>query len=111
MPFAGNDLVVVMLHLYLGERSRRRQLAYIAECLVDEQNVVLIGNMNSSVSNLLEGSPLQDLSLVPAHADLPGLASGSGPRPRARVTQPRSEGLQSPQLPGVGSPVGFCVLH
>ncbi len=71
MPFAGNDLVVVMLHLSLGERSRRRQLAYIAECLADEQNVVLMGDMNSSVSNLLEGSPLQELSLVPAHAGTP----------------------------------------
>ncbi len=67
IPFAGDELVVVMLHLSLGERSRRRQLAYIAECLGDEQHVILMGDMNTPVSELMEGSPLGHLNLQVAH--------------------------------------------
>ncbi len=65
MPYAGDEIVVVMLHLSLGDRSRNRQLAYIAEQVAHERQVVIMGDMNSSMSRLLSDSPLKNLSLRP----------------------------------------------
>ena len=64
LPFADSEMMVVMMHLSLGERSRRYQLAYIAECLADEPNVVVMGDMNTQAVQLLETSPLRDLNLA-----------------------------------------------
>ena len=63
IPYAGHDLVVVMLHLSLGVRSRMRQLSYIAELIQQEKQVVVMGDMNTPIGDLLETSPLAKLSL------------------------------------------------
>lgn len=41
-----HSLVVVILHLALGKRSRMRQLAYIREVASDYPHVVIMGDMN-----------------------------------------------------------------
>jgi endonuclease/exonuclease/phosphatase family metal-dependent hydrolase len=66
IPYAGDDLVVVMLHLSLGRRSRTRQLAYVAELIGQERQVVLMGDMNAPLSRLLQDSALAKLDLCSA---------------------------------------------
>ena len=66
LPYAGDELVIVMLHLSLGKQSRQRQLAYVAEQVAHERQVVLMGDMNTPMTQLLENSPLKDLNLQPA---------------------------------------------
>lgn len=58
-----NTLVVVMMHLALGHATRTRQLAYIRERLVDIPYQILMGDMNTHTTDLLEHSPLKDLNL------------------------------------------------
>ncbi|WP_447744284.1 endonuclease/exonuclease/phosphatase family protein [Pseudomonas nicosulfuronedens] len=61
----GKDaLAVVMMHLALGARTRTRQLAYIRELLQDYRHHVLMGDMNTHATDLLESSPLRDLQLI-----------------------------------------------
>ncbi|WNW12675.1 endonuclease/exonuclease/phosphatase family protein [Pseudomonas sp. DTU_2021_1001937_2_SI_NGA_ILE_001] len=61
----GDDaLVVVMMHLALGARTRTRQLAYIRELIGNYRNQVLMGDMNTHATDLLEHSPLRDLGLL-----------------------------------------------
>lgn len=57
-------LAVVMMHLALGSRVRSRQLAYIRELVHGYRHCVLMGDMNTHASELLERSPLRDLGLV-----------------------------------------------
>lgn len=57
-------LVVVLMHLSLGARTRTRQLAYIRELISGYRHQVLMGDMNTHASDLLEHSPLRDLGLV-----------------------------------------------
>lgn len=71
IPFADDEVVIVMLHLSLGERSRRRQLSYIAECVGQERHVILMGDMNTPLSSLMEDSPLAALNLQPANLETP----------------------------------------
>lgn len=66
LPYAGDEVVVVMLHLSLGKQSRHRQLAYIAEKVAHERQVIIMGDMNTPMSQLLEESPLKALNLHPA---------------------------------------------
>lgn len=66
LPYAGDEIVVVMLHLSLGKQSRDRQLAYVAEQVAHERQVIIMGDMNTPVSTLLEDSPLKRLNLQPA---------------------------------------------
>lgn len=66
LPYAGDEIVVVMLHLSLGKQSRHRQLAYIAEQVAHERQVIIMGDMNTPVSQLLDESPLKRLNLQPA---------------------------------------------
>ncbi len=40
------ELVVVLLHLALGQRARLSQLAYVAEQIADAQHVVVMGDFN-----------------------------------------------------------------
>ncbi len=63
LPYAGRTLVVVLLHLSLGTRSRERQLQYVADCLRDEELVVVMGDMNCHAQDLLTHSPLAQLNL------------------------------------------------
>lgn len=61
----GEDaLVVVMMHLALGTRTRTRQLAYIRELIGGYRHQVLMGDMNTHANDLLEHSPLRDLGLL-----------------------------------------------
>ena len=64
LPFAGRSLVVVMLHLSLGTRSREKQLEYVAQCVADEELVVVMGDMNCHAQELLTQSPLAALNLM-----------------------------------------------
>lgn len=66
VPYAGDELVIVMLHLSLGERSRQKQLAYVAEQVAHERQVVVMGDLNMPLSKLLCESPLKNLNLRPA---------------------------------------------
>ena len=57
-------LIVVIMHLALGTKTRTRQLAYIRELIGDYQHQVLMGDMNTQASDLLDTSPLRDLGLL-----------------------------------------------
>lgn len=57
-------LAVVMMHLALGAKARTRQLAYIRELIHGYRHCVLMGDMNTHASELLENSPLRDLGLI-----------------------------------------------
>lgn len=56
-------LVVVMMHLALGARVRHQQLAYIRELITGFRHQVLMGDMNTHATDLLQHSPLRDLRL------------------------------------------------
>jgi endonuclease/exonuclease/phosphatase family metal-dependent hydrolase len=61
----GEDaLVVVVMHLALGARTRTRQLAYIRELIGGYKHQILMGDMNTHAADLLETSPLRDLGLL-----------------------------------------------
>lgn len=61
----GKDaLVVVVMHLALGSKTRARQLAYIRELIGDYRHQVLMGDMNTHATDLLQHSPLRDLGLI-----------------------------------------------
>lgn len=61
----GEDaLVVVMMHLALGSKTRVRQLAYIRELIGGYRHQVLMGDMNTHATDLLQHSPLRDLGLI-----------------------------------------------
>ena len=66
LPFGDASVLVVMLHLSLGERSRALQLEYVKGLIDGEDHVVVMGDMNSHLSNLLFDSPLAETSLMPA---------------------------------------------
>ena len=66
LPYAGDEIVVVMLHLSLGKQSRDRQLAYVAEQVAHERQVIIMGDLNTPVRELLDNSPLKTLNLQPA---------------------------------------------
>ena len=57
-------LVVVVMHLALGAKTRTRQLAYIRELIEGYQHQVLMGDMNTHANDLLQSSPLRDLGLL-----------------------------------------------
>nr|WP_085676627.1 MULTISPECIES: endonuclease/exonuclease/phosphatase family protein [unclassified Pseudomonas] len=61
----GEDaLIVVMMHLALGAKTRALQLAYIRELIGGYRHQVLMGDMNTHATDLLEHSPLRDLGLI-----------------------------------------------
>ncbi len=66
LPYGDVSVLVVLLHLSLGERSRRLQLEYVRNLIDGQQHVVLMGDMNSHLSELLFNSPLAETSLMPA---------------------------------------------
>ncbi len=51
-------LVVVMMHLALGARARSLQLAYIRELIGGYKHQVLMGDMNTHASDLLQKLPV-----------------------------------------------------
>jgi len=66
VPYGAEHVTVVLLHLSLGERSRRLQLDYVRRIIEHEQHVVLMGDMNSHLAELLFDSPLARTTLRPA---------------------------------------------
>ena len=58
-------IVVVLLHLSLGERSRQLQLKYVRDLIDGERHVVVMGDMNSHMADLLNDSPLAGSGLGP----------------------------------------------
>ncbi len=69
--YSGVEVLVVLLHLSLGEHSRHQQLAYVRNLIEGEKHVVLIGDMNSHLQSLLFNSPLETTNLRPAEDVLP----------------------------------------
>ena len=66
VPWQGEEILLVLLHLSLGWRSRQQQLAYVRELIEGEVHAVVMGDMNSHLSRLLSRSPLRLSSLRPA---------------------------------------------
>jgi endonuclease/exonuclease/phosphatase family metal-dependent hydrolase len=71
LPYGDETVSLVMLHLSLGERSRQLQLEYVRGLIETEEHVVVMGDMNSHLSQLLFDSPLAETNLVPADQVLP----------------------------------------
>lgn len=69
VPYAGRQLVVVLLHLSLGTRARETQLRYLAEQIQDEELVVVMGDLNSHMAADVLASPLGEIGLV--HPEVP----------------------------------------
>ena len=67
----GQEILVVVLHLSLGGRSRQLQLGYVRELIHDEAHAVVMGDMNSHLSRLLRRSPLAESPLRPAAPSQP----------------------------------------
>ena len=78
LPYGDETVMIVLLHLSLGERSRRQQLEYVRRMIQHEPHVVLMGDMNSHLAELLFDSPLARSSLRPAG---PGAATYPAWRP------------------------------
>jgi endonuclease/exonuclease/phosphatase family metal-dependent hydrolase len=62
----GTPLLLVSAHLSLGPRSRDRQLGWLAEQVAGAARVILMGDLNCRIDDLLERSPLRDTALRPA---------------------------------------------
>ncbi len=71
LPYADTSVLVVLLHLSLGERSRTLQLDYVKRLIDGESHVVVMGDMNSHLAHLLFNSPLAETDLRPAESVLP----------------------------------------
>jgi len=67
LAFANTNVLLILLHLSLGERSRQRQLSYVRALIEGHEHVVIMGDMNSHLTRLLFGSPLSDTPLMPAN--------------------------------------------
>lgn len=66
LPYAGSEVLVVLLHLSLGRVSQQRQLAYVAERVQHARHVIVMGDMNTHLRHLLEDSPLCGLGFKPS---------------------------------------------
>jgi endonuclease/exonuclease/phosphatase family metal-dependent hydrolase len=75
LPFGTASVLVVMLHLSLGERSRAMQLEYVKGLIDGEEHVVVMGDMNSHLADLLFDSPLAETALRPAESVAPTFPS------------------------------------
>ncbi len=75
LPFGDASVLVVMLHLSLGERSRAMQLEYVKGLIDGEDHVVVMGDMNSHLADLLFDSPLAETALRPAESVAPTFPS------------------------------------
>jgi endonuclease/exonuclease/phosphatase family metal-dependent hydrolase len=75
LPFGDASVLVVMLHLSLGERSRALQLEYVKGLIDGEDHVVVMGDMNSHLADLLFDSPLAETALRPAESVAPTFPS------------------------------------
>ncbi|MDD7804939.1 MAG: endonuclease/exonuclease/phosphatase family protein [Endozoicomonas sp. (ex Botrylloides leachii)] len=64
-----SPLVVIVMHLALGQRVRNMQLSYIRDLIQGYQHIVLMGDMNTHAEQLLNDSPLRDTPLQSVHWD------------------------------------------
>ncbi|MEH6628835.1 MAG: endonuclease/exonuclease/phosphatase family protein [Motiliproteus sp.] len=67
-------ILLVMLHLSLGQRSRFRQLGYLRQLIGDYRSVVVMGDLNCHHDILLNHTELRDVNLQPPrchHATFP----------------------------------------
>ncbi len=71
LRYATSSVLVVLLHLSLGERSRQQQLEYVKSLIDGEEHVVVMGDMNSHLAQLLFDSPLAETDLRPAESVQP----------------------------------------
>ncbi len=66
VPYGEHTVSLVLLHLSLGERSRQLQLEYVRELISEEEHAIVMGDMNSHLTHLLDNSPLAESALMPA---------------------------------------------
>jgi endonuclease/exonuclease/phosphatase family metal-dependent hydrolase len=64
-------LIVVIAHLSLGPTARKRQLAFIAELIGGNDNVVLMGDLNCSTHSEEMKKLFRDTTLAPPHEQAP----------------------------------------
>lgn len=67
---AQEPLVLVMLHLSLGQRARANQLSYVSELIGELKHVVVMGDLNSNIEPVLKRSALRHLDLQSARDEL-----------------------------------------
>ena len=64
LPFGpSGELMVVLLHLSLGGRSQVSQLEYVAELIDGHPNVVILGDLNAPLADVMNSSPLASVGL------------------------------------------------
>jgi len=69
LPFGAADggldeeLMVVLLHLSLGGRSQAAQLEYVGELIDGHPNVVILGDLNAPLADVMNSSPLAGVGL------------------------------------------------
>jgi len=57
------ELMVVLLHLSLGGRSQAAQLEYVGELIDGQPNVVILGDLNAPLADVMNSSPLAGAGL------------------------------------------------
>lgn len=60
---ADNPLLLVVTHLALGPRTRRQQLGYISRLIRDYEHVILMGDTNCGIDELMAADALGDTRL------------------------------------------------
>lgn len=59
-----DSLAIIGAHLSLSRRARWLQLSYLADLVMQYDHVILMGDLNTSLSRLLKDSPLRRTNLV-----------------------------------------------
>ncbi|MCW8884709.1 MAG: endonuclease/exonuclease/phosphatase family protein [Motiliproteus sp.] len=62
-------LLLVILHLSLGKRSRGKQLAYLRQLIGDHKSVVIMGDLNCHHDVILNNQEFSNLPLQTPHRD------------------------------------------
>ena len=70
-----DTLLLLIVHLALGRRARRLQLAYITELARDHPHVIVMGDLNSPLRQWQDVGPLRELELHSPAQDLPTFPS------------------------------------
>ncbi len=61
-----DPLVIIVLHLALGEKTQAAQLGYIHDLVADARHVVIMGDLNNHAEHLLTKTPLADINFQSA---------------------------------------------
>ena len=67
---APDTLLLLVVHLALGQRARRQQLAYVAELARAHPHVIVMGDMNSPLRQWQDVGPLHELGFHSPAQDL-----------------------------------------